>query len=331
MTVAEIVGAFPRLSVLVVGDICLDHWCTYDPAEAEPSRETGIPRLAVTSSISTPGAAGTVANNLVTLGAREVAVMGVVGDDGHGYELMRELSHRQIGTGLICRTPLIRTFTYTKIINGRNGEEDRPRIDFINTSPLPPSIEQELVGRVNNHAKHFDVVIISDQAETNTGGVVTPLLREALSQVARTQPGRVFWADSRRRLEHFRHITLKPNEDEVRGAFERAALSSFSELRAHTRAPALIVTSGGTGAKVTTADGEWHVPTRPVAQPVDICGAGDSFNAGGALTLAITGDPLQAAYVGNLVASITIMQKGTGSATPQQVIAAAQEVPGPVC
>ena len=47
-----------RLSVLVVGDICLDRWCSYDPALSEPSRETGIPRFAVVSTESTPGAAG---------------------------------------------------------------------------------------------------------------------------------------------------------------------------------------------------------------------------------------------------------------------------------
>ena len=32
MTAAEILAGFPRLSALVVGDICLDRWCTYDPA-----------------------------------------------------------------------------------------------------------------------------------------------------------------------------------------------------------------------------------------------------------------------------------------------------------
>ncbi len=331
MRVEEIVRAFPRLSVLVVGDVCLDHWCTYDPAEAEPSRETGIPRIAVTSTIATPGAAGTVANNLAALGAREVAVMGVVGDDGHGYELMQELALRRIGTDLVCRSPLISTFTYTKLLNSVTGEEDRPRVDFINTAPLPSALEQELVELVSAHAPNFDVVIISDQAETSAGGVVTPRVREVLCGVAQANPGKVLWADSRRRLEHFRHITLKPNHDEVYAAFQRAGLASHAQLRQHTQAPALIVTDGGSGAKVTTAAGEWQVPTRTVAQPVDICGAGDSFNAGGALTLAVTGDPLLAAYVGNLVASITIMQKGTGTASPDQVIAAAQEVPPPVC
>ena len=31
------------LKVLVVGDVCLDRWCYYDPDLSEPSRETGIP------------------------------------------------------------------------------------------------------------------------------------------------------------------------------------------------------------------------------------------------------------------------------------------------
>ena len=46
MTTAEILAEFPKLRVLVVGDVCLDRWCRYDPALALESRETGIPRIA---------------------------------------------------------------------------------------------------------------------------------------------------------------------------------------------------------------------------------------------------------------------------------------------
>jgi len=41
------------------------------------------------------------------------------------------------------------------------------------------------------------------------------------------------------------------------------------------------------------------------------------------VTLAVTGDAVQAARFGNLVASITVMQAGTGTASPEQVLAAA--------
>jgi bifunctional ADP-heptose synthase (sugar kinase/adenylyltransferase) len=35
--------------------------------------------------------------------------------------------------------------------------------------------------------------------------------------------------------------------------------------------------------------------------------------------------PLAAAHFGNLVASITIMKKGTGTASPEEVLAASQD------
>jgi sugar/nucleoside kinase (ribokinase family) len=60
--------------------------------------------------------------------------------------------------------------------------------------------------------------------------------------------------------------------------------------------------------------------THPIKNPVDICGAGDSFSAGAAMSLAVTNCPLTAARFGNLVGSITIMKKGTGTASPDEVL-----------
>jgi len=55
MTTREILAGFKKLKALVVGDICLDRWCTYDPATSDPSRETGIPRLGIISTEVTLG------------------------------------------------------------------------------------------------------------------------------------------------------------------------------------------------------------------------------------------------------------------------------------
>ena len=74
MKAAEILAVFPRLSALVVGDICLDRWCTYNPATAEASYETGIPRIGVVATGITPGAGGTIAGNLAKLGVGRVSV-----------------------------------------------------------------------------------------------------------------------------------------------------------------------------------------------------------------------------------------------------------------
>jgi sugar/nucleoside kinase (ribokinase family) len=54
-------------------------------------------------------------------------------------------------------------------------------------------------------------------------------------------------------------------------------------------------------------------------------GAGDSFSAGAALALAITGSAAEAARFGNLVASIAIAKRGGGIASPAEVLNAAAE------
>ena len=71
------------------------------------------------------------------LGAGGVDVLGLVGDDGFGYELARALAARGISTDLLVEQLGVPTFTYTKLINRRTGEEDLPRVDFVNTAPLP--------------------------------------------------------------------------------------------------------------------------------------------------------------------------------------------------
>jgi rfaE bifunctional protein kinase chain/domain len=326
MTAAEILEQLPKMSVLVVGDICLDRWCTYDPATAEPSRETGLPRVGVVSTEVTPGAGGTVANNLRALGVERVAVAGVVGDDGFGWELVDALNRRGISAELCVKSRSISTFTYTKLINLETGVEDLPRIDFINTRALPGEIESQVHDNLQLFARAFDIIMVSDQAETDEGGVVTAKLRSALSALALEEPGRIIWVDSRMRPELFRNVILKPNAEEADAASQRVCgRADYSALQKHTNAPFLIVTRGADGAVVVESDGETRVPTRRVGQPVDICGAGDSFSAAAALALAVTGSPLSAARFGNLVSSVTIMKKGTGTASPAEVLAAERD------
>ena len=323
MTAAGILAQFPKLSALVVGDICLDRWCTYDPAASEPSRETGIPRIGVVRTEVTPGAGGTVANNLAALGVGHVAVLGAIGQDGCGSELLHALATRGISVELCVRTPAIQTFTYTKVINARTGIEDQPRLDFINTVPLAPEVERQFLDNLQMAVESYDVILIADQAETSQGGVVTPAVRALLAELAPQYPERIFFADSRARIQLFRNVVVKPNRQEAESACQDLfGRVDYPALRRHVQAPLLLVTQGADGVLVVDDSGEIFVHTRPVANPVDICGAGDSFSAGASLALRVTGSPAEAARFGNLVASITIMKKGTGTASPEEVLAA---------
>jgi bifunctional ADP-heptose synthase (sugar kinase/adenylyltransferase) len=224
---------------------------------------------------------------------------------------------------LCVRTPAIQTFTYTKVINARTGIEDRPRLDFINTAPLPPDVERQILDNLQLAVESFDVILIADQAETSQGGVVTPAVRDLLAELAPQYPERIFFADSRARIHLFRNVTLKPNRLEAESACrELFGQVDLSALLRHTQSPLMFVTEGPGGVRIVDESGETTVRARAVANPVDICGAGDSFSAGASLALRVTGSPTEAARFGNTVASITIMKKGTGTASSEEVLAA---------
>ena len=322
-----LVEQFADCNALVVGDICLDRWCRYDPEASEPSRETGIPRIGVVKTEITPGAGGTIANNLAALGAGRVSVLGAIGQDGFALELERSLANRNIDYRLLVASPDVQTFTYTKLINAVNGKEDHPRLDFINTKPLPSEIEDQLIATFHAEYESFDVILVADQAETEKGGVLSGLFREVIADVSERNPDKIVIVDSRARIELFRSVIAKPNLQEANEACRKLfGEINYQSLREKIGEHPLVVTQGKRGALLVHDHGEKLVPTVDVENPVDICGAGDSFAAGMALALYATGDFEKAVRFGNLVSSVTITKEGTGVAAPSEVLARANSL-----
>src|SRR5688572_1438301 len=114
---------FAALHVAVLGDFCLDRYYEIDPARTETSIETGLPVHNVTRIRSQPGGAGTVVNNLASLGIGRITPLGFCGEDGEGFELRRALAER-LGVSLehFLSTSLRHTFTYGKPLLIRPGK-----------------------------------------------------------------------------------------------------------------------------------------------------------------------------------------------------------------
>jgi len=317
----SLVRKFKAYRVLVVGDICLDRWCHYDPREADPSRETNIPRLGIVRTETTPGAGGTVASNIASLGAGHAAVLGAIGQDGFGFELERGLATHNVDYRLLVASPDIQTYTYSKLINTRTGKEDKPRFDFINNRPLPGVVEDQLIANFHKAYKRFDVIIVADQAETEYGGVVSEAFREVIADVADRNPNKLVIADSRARIGQFRNTLAKANRDEAAAASKKLfGKIDYSALRKTIGKHPLVVTEGRRGALLVDDKSKRRVSAVPVKRLVDHCGAGDSFAAGLALALRACGDLDVAARFGALVAGVTIQKKGTGTAKPAEVL-----------
>src|SRR5918912_452877 len=83
----ELVAGFQDLRVAVVGDFFLDKYLLTDPGLSEVSIETGLEARQVVEIRRSPGAAGTVTNNLAALGVGQICAIGVIGEDGEGFDL----------------------------------------------------------------------------------------------------------------------------------------------------------------------------------------------------------------------------------------------------
>ncbi|MCD6351846.1 MAG: carbohydrate kinase [Armatimonadetes bacterium] len=327
----EILAGFPQATIAVVGDFFLDKYLILDAALTEVSLETGLDAYQVVDKRLSPGAAGTVANNLSALRVGRILAVSVIGDDGEGYELKQGLAARGVDMTYLVESAEVFTPTYTKpMLRDEQGQErELNRLDIRNRRPLPEELEEAVLANFAAALEQADAVIVGDQVAERELGVVNDRVREAICQSARERPDVIFFADSRGNIALYRDVIIKPNKFEAaracgyQGREEDLsaddALRYGAELARRNRAP-VIVTAGAEGVIVFDEQGATHIPAVPVPPPVDIVGAGDSTTAGIVCALCAGATLREAAVVGNCVASITIQQIGTtGTATPEQV------------
>src|SRR5262249_52508981 len=124
--VEQVLGSLGRLTVAVAGDLFLDRYLDLDGTLTEPSLETGLDAYQVVGVRPSPGAAGTVINNLVALGVGRVCPVAVLGDDGEGYELRRALARlKVVDDSRLYLADSRRTPTYTKPMLHQPGAPPR--------------------------------------------------------------------------------------------------------------------------------------------------------------------------------------------------------------
>lgn len=325
---------FQDLRILVIGDFYLDAYWYIDKTRSTLSLETPWHTNPVVEQHYSPGAAGTVTNNLKTLGVGTVYTLGVIGEDGFGDTLVTCLQDTGCHTDYLLKAPNWVTPTYLKPIH--RGYEDilteGPRFDIENRTSFPKSIEKIVLTALNECIPNVDGVIIGDQMPNDNLGIVTDVVREELCNLAVTYPEKVFFADSRTRIGKYRNVYIKPNRFEALRAVdpytdetkidieivERAAV----QLAENTLQP-VYVTLGKDGILVYHNEEFSHLPGIRTEEKTDPVGAGDSVSAGIVSTLCCLGSDsvVEAAYFGNLVASITITKIGTtGTASPEEVM-----------
>ena len=325
----ELIAGFSSRRIAVIGDFFLDKYLDTDPRILERSVESGQPAHQVVGIRRAPGAAGTIVNNLVSLGTATVHTVGAIGDDGEAHDLLKGLGRLGCNTSGLLQDPFLMTPTYLKPRDmtdaSLSGEHER--YDTKNRKPTSDEVIEAVIETLDRLLEDIDAVVVSDQVEEDDCGIITSRMRDRLAEQAESHPDVVFLADSRTHIRLFRSLIIKPNQFEAVDHAdplpeERVELEKVEKalpgLRAETGAP-VYVTLGERGALVSDPQ-MTLVPGVRIEGPTDPTGAGDSTCAGAVLALASGATLPEAALIANLVASLTIQQLAmTGTAKPEQL------------
>jgi rfaE bifunctional protein kinase chain/domain len=326
---SEITSRYPALTVGLLGDFCLDRYFDIDPAKSEISIETNLPVHNITRVRCQPGAAGTILNNLVALGAGKIFCIGLRGDDGEGFELHRALSKLAgVELGGFVAAQERNTFTYTKPLlhHADRPPDELSRLDLKNFTPTPRDAEEALIRGVDRVGSLASAWIVMDQVDIAGTGVVTTAVLDRVRRLSSDVPKTPILADSRRGLRGWPAAHWKMNSAEL----GRLAGRTLSDPEAVVRAAKAMADANGRPVFVTMAErgiigaapgGESaHVPAFPVRGPIDIVGAGDSVSANLTMALAAGATIAEAMELAMAGANLVIHQLGTtGTASVKQI------------
>lgn len=315
-----------KLKVALLGDVCLDVYWQADMTKSELSRETPHFPLPIIREHMSPGAGGNVAANLASIGAADVKIVGIIGDDWRGSSLRKEFAKRNINTDLLVESKILITNAYCKPMRCgiSDVEYEDPRLDFTNYLPLPENEEDRLLEIIDTLAKDIDVICVTDQFVYSC---ITKRVRDKILEL--TDKGIVIVADSRDRVNLYKNVILKPNDIEgCRAIFGDIELEDIDfemqksvalKLSAQNNCN-VCMTLGGDGCLYVDDKSISYIPTISAKPPIDICGAGDTFIAAFACALATGVKGYEACAFANISSSLTVKKIGmTGTSTPDEI------------
>jgi phosphoglycolate phosphatase-like HAD superfamily hydrolase len=208
------------------------------------------------------------------------------------------------------------------------ADVEQNRIDFGNFNELSNDTADRLIGLLKNEIPQVDVVIVNQQV---LSGIHTEYFRNQLVKVIQQFPDKIFIADSRNYSEVYDGAYRKMNDREAANLVglkkEADDVVLYSEVKdAATRlykkfGKPLFITRGERGSVVVDENGVTDIYGLMIISKVDPVGAGDSYLAGAAATLAAGYNMQTAAEIGSYVAGVTVQKLfQTGTASPEEIL-----------
>lgn len=317
----DLVGAFGRQTVLVLGDLVVDEYVTGEISRV--SREAPVLILRHRQTEIVPGGGANAANNLADLGAR-VLLVGAVGDDPAGRALLEYFRRKRIYTSGIVSVRGWTTTSKTRFLArwAHTARQQVLRVDREPEDSLAPRVIQEIARRTRERIAKANAILVSDYG---TGAVSPKLLKGLHLKIATL--------DSRFHLLGYANLKIMaatPNEPEIEALYHVKIGSDYRKLedlgQKTLRAlglQALLVTRGKDGMVLFERGKPAHdIPVYGNQDAVDVTGAGDTVIATFTLALAAGATFSEAAHLANYAGGIVVTKRGTATVSRAELDAA---------
>lgn len=302
--------AFPRLRILVIGDVMLDEYIWGDVQRISP--EAPVPVVEIRRRTFSPGGAANSAANIVSLGG-QVELGGVIGEDDSGRHVRELLTSMNIEQQGLIEDASRPTTTKTRIIA---HNQQMVRVDAESRHDLSKPVYHQLLIQAEKSMSHCDACILSDY---NKGVISSALAQSVIDFAKRYQKPVVVDPKGNNYLKYQDATVIKPNLLEAEQATQLNILTQEDLMQAGQKMQsvvgesALLITRGAEGMSLFQPGRPVvHIPA--VARHVfDVTGAGDTVVSTLAMALAAGASLEEGAHLANRAAGIVVGKIGTAT------------------
>jgi len=312
---------FSAHRVAVAGDVILDEYLIGQPERL--SREAPIPVLELSERKTIPGGAANPAMNLAALKA-ETTLVGLVGEDDAGKELIARLRAANLDAGGIVKDPHRQTTQKTRIISrgGFRGEQQLARLDRVDRHPPSAEVEENLIIQLKIATAVSSAILLSDYRN----GMISRAMVSAAIEAARNA-GNLLIVDSQGDLGKYKGCdVIRANDRDVstylgypletEADFERATATLLDSLETH----GIVIGRGAQGVSLRGQRTPYHhFPAVNQTEVYDVTGAGDTSVAVLALGIVARLDLAHAAFLANIAAGEVVRKLGNATLSPEDL------------
>ena len=309
--------------VLIIGDLAMDEMVYGDTERI--SREAPVLILLHTETKNLLGAASNAAHNASAINSGKVSVIGVLGEDYQADQLKEAFKNANINTEYLVYDASRKTTTKTRISGScsQSVTQQIVRIDRQTSAPISKETEDKVIAQMEKAIPLHDAIILSDYHI----GVLTQRIIDRAIELA-NEHNKVIVADIQKNFDKYKGVTsLTPNLPDTqkflgfglnsKGDFEKAG----TILQNMIKPKSILVTCGDRGMMVIEPDYKiTEIPVFNKSHVFDVTGAGDTVTAIYTMALSIGAEPVYAAVIGNIAASIVIKQFGCATTTIDELL-----------